>query len=305
MSTAESFGKIFKEKRTELGLKHEDVSGKTYISIGVIVDIESGVFDKLSPVYMKSFIKKYTDFLGLDTNEILKQYESVVRETPVKAFSVKIEQSPKEEKASLFEDMLPKKAKSPSLVENISAKNGKIVSPLKVVPIANKLQTVAVVLLIVVFIALVLALVNVTKKVLTSPPRQVSVVASARSTGIRVKDDNTVSQKFGKKSVSTKTTVSNISENSPVMFSLKARDRVWVQVVSSSGEKIFDGFLDDGDSRSWKGEGTFIIWTGKADMLDFNVNGRDLGVVASGVVRNIKVSAEGVLVGDDWVVRLR
>ena len=304
MSTAESLGKIFKEKRTELGLKHEDVSGKTYISIGVIVDIESGVFDKLSPVYMKSFIKKYTDFLGLDTNEILKQYESVVRGISVKAFSVKVEQSPKEEKASLFEDMLPKKVKRSSLVENISAKKEKIVSPLKVVPIANKLQTVAVVLLIVVFIALVLALVNVTKKVLTSPPRQVPVVAPARSTGPRVKDDKTVSRKLGKKSASAKTIVSNISENSPVMFSLKARDRVWVQVASSSEGKIFDGFLNDGDSRSWKGEGIFTVWTGKANMLDFNVNGRDLGVVASGVVRNIKVSAEGVLVGDDWVVRL-
>ena len=290
MSTAESLGKIFKEKRTELGLKHEDVSGKTYINIGVIVDIESGVFDKLSPVYMKSFIKKYTDFLGLDTNEILKQYESVVRGTPVKAFSVKVEQSPKEEKASL--------------VENISAKKEKIVSPLKVVPIVNKLQPVVAVLLTVVFIALVLALVNVTKKVLTSPPRQVSVVAPARLTGPRVKDDKTVSQKLGKKSASRKTTVSKISENSPVMFSLKARDRVWVQVASFSGGKIFDGFLNDGDSRSWKGEGTFTVWTGKANMLDFNVNGRDLGVVASGVVRNIKVSAEGVLVGDDWVVRL-
>ena len=48
---------------------------------------------------------------------------------------------------------------------------------------------------------------------------------------------------------------------------------------------------------------TIIVWTGKADMLDFIVNNRQVGKVAAGVVRNIQVSSEGVRIGDTWVKR--
>ena len=65
---------------------------------------------------------------------------------------------------------------------------------------------------------------------------------------------------------------------------------------------LFSGNLDKGDSRTWKSDGTLTVWSGRADKLDFTLNGRSIGVVAAGVVRNIEVSSEGVKIGDVWVV---
>ena len=291
MSASELLGKIFQEKRKRRSLEIEDVSGKTYINIGIIIDIESGVFDKLSPVYMRSFIKKYSNFLELNVEEMLKQYEGIVSGSSVKAFSTELKQPTKKKKATSRESISPEKEKKVSLFHSLTAK--------------KKVQIISAVLLAVVFMALVVTLIRVTNKVLTSPPRVVPVVAPSKVSSSPVPAPKIVPNKIKRKSIFAKKEVKPIAANSPVTLILAARDRVWVQVASSSGGKIFDGFLKDGDSRTWKGTGTFTIWTGKANMLDFTVNGNDLGVVASGVVRNIKVSAEGVFVGDDWVIRFR
>ena len=89
-----------------------------------------------------------------------------------------------------------------------------------------------------------------------------------------------------------------------VVLTLKARDEVWIQ-LKAGDKKIFDGFLKNGDSKTWEADGPITVWTGKADKLDFIVNRRNVGVVAAGVVKNIKVSSEGVQVGDTWSARIR
>ncbi len=50
--------------------------------------------------------------------------------------------------------------------------------------------------------------------------------------------------------------------------------------------------------------GTLTVWTGKGEFLEFNVNGKDLGRAADGVIRNIVVTKEGIKIGDKWVKRI-
>jgi cytoskeletal protein RodZ len=273
MSVSESLGNIFKERRKSKGIDREEVALKTYINAGVISDIEDGVFDKLSSVYMRSFIKKYSNFLGLDTDDILKRYDGIVKDAPVESFLGGKEK--KQEKAAPASGAAPAR---------------------------KNMQMLVAISLAVVFAALVLIFVNVVGKTFRSPPRKVAVVPASRGVSGRGEMKKLTKAPVIHKAAAEKKANKQGAEGNIVALTLTARDRVWVQ-VAFSGDKMFDGFLNGGDSRSWETKGTITVWTGKANMLDFTVNGRDLGTVASGVVRDIRVSGEGVSVGEKWVAR--
>ena len=302
MSASELLGKIFLEKREKMNLTREDVTEKTYINIKVISDIESGFFDKLSPVYMKSFIKKYSDFLGLDANDALKQYDDIARGIPEKRFSVETK-LPEKEKISPKKEIYLKKEKIAPKKERVPSKKEKKASNIGIVTVEKKIHLIAIIVLSVIFAGLLLVLGSVIKKAFKSPPREVPMVYRSEPKEKVSLKINTVPKETNIKASSKKDGRDSGTEKISVKLTLTARDRVWVQVASSSGDKIFDGFINGGDSRTWEAGGTLTVWTGKANMLDFKVNGRDLGVVASGVVKNIQVSDKGVLVGDNWVTR--
>jgi S1-C subfamily serine protease len=84
---------------------------------------------------------------------------------------------------------------------------------------------------------------------------------------------------------------------------LSAKGDVWVQVFSG-GKTVFAETMSPGSSKALDSDGTLTVWTGKGENLEFSVNGRDLGVVVEGVVRNIVVSKDGVKLGDKWLERL-
>ncbi|MFH1877681.1 MAG: RodZ domain-containing protein, partial [Candidatus Omnitrophota bacterium] len=88
----------------------------------------------------------------------------------------------------------------------------------------------------------------------------------------------------------------------PFVFGLKAHGEVWVQV--KDGEKnLYAGVLKDGESKTWKSDRLLTVWTGKGEMLDFYLNTRKIGNVANGVVKNIKVTSNGIKIGDEWAAR--
>jgi len=96
MSTSKEFGKKFLEKREELGYSIEEVGTQTRIHYAVIRDIEAGIFDRLNKLYMKSFIEKYSKFLGMNVEKILDEYRGFSENTPEKDFTLQIKE--KEEK---------------------------------------------------------------------------------------------------------------------------------------------------------------------------------------------------------------
>jgi transcriptional regulator with XRE-family HTH domain len=57
--------KILKDTRIAKGLDISEVSRKTGIRENVLLEIESGTMPNLPTVYLRSFIKKYANFLGL------------------------------------------------------------------------------------------------------------------------------------------------------------------------------------------------------------------------------------------------
>ena len=72
-----AIGEKLKKTREEKGLSLGDVYSATKIQEDILKKLEQDSFDSLpNPIYIKSFLRKYAQFLGLDSEEIIQQFLS-------------------------------------------------------------------------------------------------------------------------------------------------------------------------------------------------------------------------------------
>jgi cytoskeletal protein RodZ len=299
MNTAKEIGNIFREAREKKGLTAEDVYQKTKIHLRVIGDIEAGAFDRLAPLYMKSFFRKYAGLLDLDADALLEQFESSSRKGSSRPFTLsqeakkakpakKDKEEKKPEKKPEARPVKPEKIK-PEKKEKVERK-GPIVT-------RQQVQTLAVAALSVVLVALVFVLANMVRswRPFGRTLAGVTTIAEEKGTvkGAKVAAD----QKAGAQAKTEELA------SSPVKLTLKATGKSWVQ-VKEGDKNLFASIMEKGDTHSWKADGTLTVQTGKAENLEFTVNKKSLGTIAAGVVKNIKVSGAGVKIGEK-VIPLR
>lgn len=263
MSTPKEIGKIFAEARKARGLSVDEAYRASRMHPNVIKDIESGIFDRLGKAYIKSFIKKYSDFLELDTEDIVRQYESVSSGIPVREFELPSEEGTEPGIGEIFASM------------------------------ESRLHTVFAVAISVIFVILIIAVVGMIKGRAPTPPQ--------KETKTTIVEKEPVPAKKEKPPVPKRAVSERPKKSGSFTLTLRSNGEAWVQ-VNKGDDVLFSGNLDKGDSRTWKSDGTLTVWSGRADKLDFTLNGRRIGVVAAGVVKNIEVSSEGVKIGDVWVV---
>ncbi|MBI2095718.1 MAG: DUF4115 domain-containing protein [Candidatus Omnitrophica bacterium] len=78
-----SIGSVLKEARDKKTLTLEAVHSKTKIHPRVLQLLEDDKFDKLpSPLFARSFLKSYAEFLEVDSEELLKNYEKMGLKNP-------------------------------------------------------------------------------------------------------------------------------------------------------------------------------------------------------------------------------
>lgn len=83
--TAQKMGEKFQAKREEMNLSLKEVENATSIRMSYLEAIENGqIYQKLSPVYVVGFIQQYSQFLGIDSKELSKEYPEVFRSAPPK-----------------------------------------------------------------------------------------------------------------------------------------------------------------------------------------------------------------------------
>jgi cytoskeletal protein RodZ len=282
MTTPKEIGKVFREARVKRGLSIEDVSDNTRIHEKVLTDIENGVLDRLGTLYVKSFLKKYSSFLGLDESDILRKYDAVSGGMPARDFSMTPEGAEEKEPAFTFTFS------------------------------GEKVQKALVVVAACVALILLFALVGVMKSKMIQGRQRRKEIAVARAqeaktaTVTRAEPQTPVQARVEETPVQRKGFMGFAAappkEGDEVVLTLKARGEVWIK-VTREGDTLFAGIMEKGDSETWRAKGTLNVWTGKAEMLDFRVNTYEIGKIASGVVKNIQVSGEGVKIGDNWVTR--
>ena len=79
----EEIGTYLQQQREQGAFSLDDVAQATYVSLTVLEALESGAIECLPEmVYVRGFIRRYCDHLGLDSESLL---ESLAKATPVPA----------------------------------------------------------------------------------------------------------------------------------------------------------------------------------------------------------------------------
>lgn len=68
-------GDIFKQRRKELNISLKEIENATSIRMSYLEAIEDGDIQKLnSPVYAQGFVRQYASFLGIDGDQIVRDF---------------------------------------------------------------------------------------------------------------------------------------------------------------------------------------------------------------------------------------
>lgn len=98
-------GDKLREARERKNLTIGQAQKQTRIHSTVLKALEDGNCDSvLNPTYVKSFLRKYSDFLGLDSHQMLKEYLKIHPETETKAIN---KLSEPEGHSNSFLEMIP------------------------------------------------------------------------------------------------------------------------------------------------------------------------------------------------------
>ena len=284
MSTSKEFGKKFLQKREELGYSVEEVGTQTRIHCAVIRDIEAGIFDRLNKLYMKSFIEKYSKFLGMNVEKILDEYRGLSESTPEKDFTLRVKE--KEEKAK------------PEIKINIDEKTMRKIA-----------IGIGAVLALYILFSLVGMIKNkiveanknrpVKKIVKMETPKKAVIKETVPVKEIKVEPVKEIVAEPVKEKI-----VPPVKSDKTVLM-LKATGEVWVHVTDEKGKVLYSGILNRGDKKTIDAKGTINVWTGKAEELEFVVNSEVLGKIASGVIKDIKISSEKITIDEETIVKLQ
>lgn len=98
----DELGKKLLEQRQARGISLQEISTATHISIGVLKDIENGNFAKYEgdEEYIKKYLKKYADYLGIESDELVDSYVTLTREislSKIQEREEKIKSEPKKQ----------------------------------------------------------------------------------------------------------------------------------------------------------------------------------------------------------------
>lgn len=271
----DEIGQKLKAARIEKGLTIDDLQQKTKIQKRYLIAIEEGQFDQLpGDFYVRAFVKQYSEEVGLDSNELLNEYD-----------------------ASLQSDKA-------TIVENESANNQTRKSRDEEDPrmemIKKYLPQGIVILLVVVILGAIFGIATQNKHSnKTNIPDQSQVVKKETN-----KDNKDTNKKASKKT-DTKTTtkeknksnknkdnnkiaitksddasgtfeVKNISENNRKMVLSGINAQAWVQ-VTIDGQSAWQGALDAGNKQEVEipeGAQSIVVQTGNAPETAISISGK-------------------------------
>jgi len=88
-----------------------------------------------------------------------------------------------------------------------------------------------------------------------------------------------------------------IPDKKPIELTLEGTDDVWMK-VQKDGKKVFEGTLRKNEKKSISAKNKIELWVGRAEALKFTINGRLIGKVGKGNIKNIRISRRGLTVGN-------
>ncbi len=273
MSTI-AIGGALKEARSKKSLSLDEVHAKIKIHPRVLQLLEEGKFDKLpSPLFAKSFLRSYAEFLGVNPDEVMDAYGKegeAVRKEPDQVLFIKSVDERKEinwadknwvKMTALIAALLVGGLLLSFAVKHASSwfqKNKSAVS-------AKSWFT--------------------PKTAAQDSKSQLKTEAAARKTEIKKSEEWVRSVEQG--------SFPKISKKAPLELRVRALDNVWIR-VTADGKTAYQGILGRNAVETWPAKETLELWTGNASNMFLSINRYSLGSPGKGMVRKMIITREGV-----------
>jgi cytoskeleton protein RodZ len=263
----QQIGNYLQQVREVQAVSLEKVAQETYIPLRLLEAIEVGAGSRLpEPVYIKGFIRRYADALGLDGQEIADAFDlepSPASPVPVDARAATAEPiSPSLVSSHIQPHEKTGRAKSPILVYALSGIAAVGVVGAIALGIANSWQSNSA--------QLTKAPVVATQNSTLTPPAPAATSGnvspnpnSAKSSSPPAADATTQAP--------TLPNPAKPATGAPLQVDISLTDRSWMQVVAD-GKTIFEDTLVKGEQRTWTAKNNLLIRAGNAGAVVASLN---------------------------------
>ena len=254
-----SIGKTLRETREKKKITINQAYEHTRIHPDVLKALEEDAYERiLNPAYIKSFLKGYASYLGLDANNIIEEYDKLEPEKP---------------KEKSLPQQIPldvlKKTRIPKAL------------PKKTLPVLKWV----IILVLAAFVSR-----GVFRFVRTRVAARAAIKVS-RKKAVSRKPSRKPSKKPKAQDAALKRVV--IPKDEALLLTLDVTDDVWLR-LKVDGRIIFESILRKGASETWEANENFTIWTGRAHALRLSLNGSYIGTAGNGVVKNLVIDRRGM-----------
>ncbi len=252
-----SIGTVLKEARAKKAISLEEVHTKIKIHPRVLQLLEDGKFDRLpSPIFVKSFLRSYAEFLELSPEELIQTYEKEDRKEPEQVLFLRTP----EERKTLQDPYRPIFRAALTGLLIIAVLVSGIFLWKKVHPILIKTKE---------------------RKTALAPESSLKPAAAASKT----QNPWLRSVELGN--------FPKINKKTRLELKVRAIDNVWLRVTCDE-KVLFQSILQKGTVESWKANESIELWTGNASSTDLILNHTSLGSPGKGVAKKMLISREGV-----------
>jgi len=251
---------ILKSTREARGLTLEIVHEATKIPMDALRAIEEGYTVRiLSPFYYRGFIKIYAEFLGLDVGEMYRQYG--LDQPPKPAASVT--NAPPVQS-------LRREAKPNIFIEQAQDSLTSIFKP----------QTFILIFKIIGILAILFLLFKVPGCIASHMGKKAGP-----------------SKKISVQKVTHESSVQAQSANDKVEVAVRASKDIWLR-VKTDDEVVFQSTLSKGSMESWTADNHIELSGRDIELLDMEVNGKQIGFLGGGDrrIKKVLITREGLTV---------
>ncbi len=236
-----SFGFILKEARANKHIGLEEASKHTRIHINILKAIENDDVASLGAVYVKSFLRLYADYLGVDKDDVLRRFRQATGQL---------------EAGDTGKTMSPERHTERKPRPNILfLKNYKI-------------------FIVVVLVFIAIALIVKFAKRHSARPRAAQRAAQTVTKKAEAKKVSVPAPV--KKALPVELPISNLPAEKiqkKIILVIRAKEKCWLQ-VKVDGKVVFQNVLAKGSSESWQAYEKIELWLGNAGVVQLELNGR-------------------------------
>ena len=255
ISLATIGGKL-KSAREKKGVTIDQAQRQTHIHSTVLLALEEGRSDEiLTPTYVKSFLRKYSSYLDLDSNQLLKEYLTLHPNLDSPGSSLGL--------------------------------NGASIN--KRINISGAFRIVRNICLIAVAIFLLAAMVRGAVRFIKASHKP--------SAGKAYTQSKQSHAKIADKKTADKPVVSQVSipDNEPITLMMRVKEPVYVG-VKSDGVLLFKRTVPKGTIETVTAEKKLNVSIAKARSVELFLNGRPLGAVGKGAIKDLEITRKGIKV---------